>query len=115
MPALAALILCAILVFAPVVIADHVELPELKTVGYSVFIGLVMAMLGYAKSDPLESFAPEKFLITPITGIFAGVAMAFLGYSYGEALTWLGNLGVLALIEFAGKAIVRRYWATQPG
>jgi hypothetical protein len=115
LPAIAALMLCVILIFGPVVIADHVDLPELKVIGYSVFVGVLMAYLGYAKSQPMEAFDAEKFIITPITGVFAGIAIAFFGYSYAEALTWLANIGVLALVEFAGKAIVRRFWATQPG
>ena len=114
MPAIAALLLCVLLVAAPVVIGELEELPELKAIGYSVLVGVFMAFLGYLKTDPLEAFSPELFVTTPITGVFAGIVMAFWNVDYANALTWLTTAGVLALIEFAGKAIVRRLWVS-PG
>jgi len=110
MPVSVAMALCIILIFAPVVLGDYAELPELKAVGYSVCIGVFIAFLGYAKTDPLESFNAVHFVVTPITGIFTGIVMVYLNYSYAEAITWLANAGVLVLLDFIGKALVRRFW-----
>jgi len=114
MPAVVALVLCLVLVFGPLAIGEIADFPELKTVGYSVFVGVVFAFLGYLKTDPqVEDFDAEKFVITPITGLFVGFAMAFYGLDYTNAIIWLANIGVLSLIEFAGKALVRRLWASE--
>ena len=114
MPAWVALLLCVILVAAPIIIGEIEEIPSFKAVGYSVLVGIVMAFLGYIKTNPLEAFSPEHFVVTPITGVFAGVVMVFLKVDFGNAIVWLATAGALALIEFAGKAIVRRLWAGSP-
>jgi ABC-type Mn2+/Zn2+ transport system permease subunit len=108
MPLSVALLLILVLTFGPILIADRVNMPTLSAIGYSVFIGVIYAFLGYAKST--EPFDPEKFVITPISGAFAGIVMAYYGLPYSEAITWLANAGVLSLIEFVGKALVRRFW-----
>lgn len=110
MPISVAMALCIILIFAPVVLGEYASFPELKVIGYSVCIGVFVAFLGYAKTDPIENFDPVHFVVTPISGIATGVVMAFLGYDYSEAITWMANTGVLVLIEFIGKALVRRFW-----
>lgn len=111
MPAIVALALCVILVFAPVVLGDYAEFPELKVIGYSVLIGVFIAFVGYAKTDPFEPFDAVHFLVTPLTGIFAGMIMAVLKVSYSEALTWLANAGIITLLDYVGKALVRRFWS----
>jgi len=94
-------------------IGEVQEIPELKVIGYSVTIGVVMAFLGYAKSsNPNEQFSPQKLVITPITGALAGIVMVIWKLDYGSALVWMANTGVLTWIEFIGKAVVRRFWAT---
>lgn len=110
MPVAVAMALCIILVFAPVVLGDYAELPELKVVGYSVCIGVFIAFLGYAKTNPLEHFDPVHFIVTPITGLLAGIVMVFFNVDYSEAQTWMANAGVLFLLDFIGKALVRRFW-----
>lgn len=110
MPVVVAAVLVLVLVFGPLIMADHVSLPELRAIGYSVFLGVLMALLGYAKAPATESFDPEKFLITPLTGVLAGLVMGLYGYSYSAAITWLANAGVLSLVELLGKALVRRFW-----
>ena len=114
MPAIVALLLCVLLVAAPLVIGEIEDVPELTAVGYSVLVGVFMAFLGYLKTNPLEAFSPELFVTTPVTGVFAGVVMAFFKVDYAAAMTWLATAGALALIEFVGKAVVRRLWASPP-
>lgn len=112
MPAVAAAFLILVLVFGPIAIGQVQELPQLKAIGYSVFIGVIIAFLGFAKSsNPNEQFSPDKLVITPITGLFAGIVMAFWQLDYSSAFVWMANTGVLTWIEFVGKAIVRRLWA----
>jgi len=109
MPLAVAVLLIVVLVFGPAYIGSQVNMPELTAISYSVFLGVIYALMGYAKSMG-EAFDPEKFIVTPITGVFAGIVMAYYGLPYSEALTWLANAGVLSLIEFVGKALVRRFW-----
>jgi len=109
MPAWAAAIFIFILLFAPLILGEITQLPTFKAMAYSVLIGIFMAFMGYFKTQG-ETFDPEKFLITPLTGAFAGLVMAFYGYDYTHAVTWLANAGVLSLIEIVGKAMVRRLW-----
>jgi len=99
-----------VLVFAPILIDQTVDIQnfDLATIGYSTFIGVVIAFFGYAKSG--EPFSPEKFVITPITGCITGVVMGLYGFDYSQAQIWLQNAGVLSLVEIVGKAIVRRLW-----
>lgn len=112
MPVVVAMALCVILVFAPVVLGDYAEMPKLEVVGYSVFIGVFIAFAGYGKTDPNEPFDAMHFIVTPITGVFAGVIMALLKVSYSEALTWLANAGVVVILDYVGKALVRRFWSS---
>jgi len=113
MPLIAALSFIVVLTFGPILIGEVQDIAELKVIGYSVTIGVVIAFLGYAKSsDPNQPFSPEKLVITPLTGALAGIVMAFWKVDYGSALVWMANTGVLTWIEFIGKAVVRRFWAT---
>ena len=110
MPAAIAAFFVIILMFAPLLIDQtvHVENFDFAAIGYSTFIGVVIAFFGYAKSG--EPFDPEKFIITPIVGAITGVVMGIYGFDYTTAQTWLQNAGVLSLVEIIGKAIVRRLW-----
>ena len=110
MPTAIAAFFVIILMFAPLLIDQtvHVENFDFAAIGYSTFIGVVIAFFGYAKSG--EPFDPEKFIITPIVGAITGVVMGIYGFDYSQAQIWLQNAGVLSLVEIVGKAIVRRLW-----
>ncbi len=112
LPLATAVLFILVLSFGPILIGEAQNIPEAKTIGYSVTIGVVIAFLGYAKSsNPEEQFSPDKLIITPITGLFAGIVMAFWQVGYSSALVWMANTGVLTWIEFVGKAVVRKFWA----
>jgi hypothetical protein len=70
---------------------------------------VLLAFLGYAKAPTAEPFDPEKFMITPLTGVLAGIVIALYGLDYVNASAWLANAGAIELIEIVGKSLVRRF------
>ncbi|RLC79217.1 MAG: hypothetical protein DRI61_08415, partial [Chloroflexi bacterium] len=63
MPLAVAVLLIVVLVFGPAYIGSQVNMPELTAISYSVFLGVIYALMGYAKSMG-EAFDPEKFIVT---------------------------------------------------
>jgi len=69
--------------------------------------GLMIAALGYGKNHTVEDFDPEKFFKTCIFGIVVGGLAGSMGVSYDQALTWLGQTGLIVILQWAGTMIWR--------
>jgi hypothetical protein len=90
------------------VIDFNVVLAALLNAFYGALCGAAVALLGYAKSSSVESFEPKKAIQTVIVGAVVGVASTQLGFTYQQAYEWCANMGVLTLVEYIKKAIIRR-------
>jgi len=70
--------------------------------------GAVTALLGYAKSVTVEKFNPKKALQTVVVGAVIGGVSGYYGWSYSRAEEWATNVGLITLVEYLKKAILRR-------
>ena len=95
---------------ARLLVRDRYQLPAAENIGVTVMLGSIIAFLGHIKSKSPEEFDPGKFVVTPIVGAIVGIMAAQCGYTYAQTVTWLITSGFMLWIEYAGKAIVRRFW-----
>jgi len=80
----------------------------LWSVAMGMLLGILTAALGYLKGTTLEKADWEKFGVTVVLGAVIGVVMGFFGWGYDQAYQWLFGMGIIAVIENAGKLLVRR-------
>ena len=78
--------------------------------------GIATAVLGYLKSCTIETFDNEKFITTVIWGACVGILMGYYGWDYTQSYQFLISMGLVAVIDMAGKVIYRRissWWASR--
>ena len=80
----------------------------MKTVLAGAVSGAVTALLGYAKNSTTEDFEPKKALQTIIVGAVVGGIAGYYGWTYTQAYEWAGSMGIITIVEYAKKAILRR-------
>jgi len=69
--------------------------------------GLMISALGYAKNVTSETFDPGKFAQTCVVGAIVGGVGGEMGLSYADAQSWCASSGLIVIIEYIKKAIVR--------
>ena len=69
--------------------------------------GIVISLLGYLKSSTVESFSPRKMLQTVVVGAVVGGVSGFYGRTYEEAYEWCANMGIITVVEYVKKAVIR--------
>lgn len=84
----------------------------LEAQGFAVITAVISALIyavgGYLKNIEPEKFDAEKFFVTIIIAVLVGSISYYLGISYDTATQILISAGLIAYIEFWGKAIYRR-------
>ena len=70
--------------------------------------GAITSLLGYAKSSTVEDFDPKKALQTVVVGGIVGGVAGCEGWAYDQAYQWASTVGLLTLVEYAKKAVLRR-------
>lgn len=69
--------------------------------------GILTAILGYFKSSG-EVFDTKKALQTVVIGGTVGGIAGLYGWSYQEAYQWASTVGIITLVEYIKKGILRR-------
>lgn len=103
----------AIIVVATLVLALVPELLALDNVSVSlvlkgIFLGVLMSVAGYAKSENLETFDYVKMAITVITGAISGIFVYVLGWTPADVEAWFTQSGIVLWIEWLLKILFRR-------
>jgi len=80
----------------------------IKTLIIGAVCGAITAFLGYAKSSTVETFDWKKAGQTIILGAVIGGISGYYGWTYEKAEEWAGNVGIVSLVEFIKKSIIRR-------
>jgi len=70
--------------------------------------GAIVSLLGYAKSSKVETFDPRKATQTVIVGAVIGGFAGYYGWTYQQAYEWASSMGIITIIEYVKKAILRR-------
>ena len=77
-------------------------------IGAGVANGIILAVLGYAKSKPEgEEFDKNKLVQTVVVGGVVGGIAGYSGITYTQSYEWLSTMGAVGLIEYGKKAIWR--------
>jgi hypothetical protein len=71
--------------------------------------GVSVAVGGYLKNAGAE-FSWRNFGETVVEGAIVGGVAGALGVSYAAAQDYLVSIGVVTLIDYAKKTLVRRVW-----
>jgi len=80
----------------------------LVAIGAGTVSGIMTAALGYAKTvGKAEKFDDRKFLQTCIVGGIVGGIGGEMGMSYTEAYAWASTVGLVTIIEYIKKTIIR--------
>jgi len=69
--------------------------------------GAITCLLGYAKSITVEKFDPRKARQTIIVGAVVGGIAGFYGWTYARAETWAASVGIITMIEYVKKSLIR--------
>ena len=86
----------------------EVVIGTIKGILAGAICGAITALLGYAKSSTKEDFNPKKARQTIIVGAVIGGIAGYQGWTYQQAYEWAGSTGVIVLVEYIKKAILRR-------
>lgn len=81
---------------------------EIKAIIQGIFVGIVMALAGYAKTTTPEEFDFGKFFTTVVVGGLSGLFTLGLGMSPENFQTWLTQSGIVIWIEYIIKIFIRR-------
>jgi len=80
----------------------------IETVLIGIGSGFIAALIGYMKSMTTEQFDLSKFMPALMLGAVIGGIMAYANVPYDQAYQIGVCAGLVALIENAAKAIVRK-------
>jgi len=78
-----------------------------QTILSGVLSGITIAFFGYAKSVTEEGFDPKKALQTMFIGAVVGGVAGYYGWTYEQAYEWLSSMGLITVIEYVKKALIR--------
>jgi len=78
-----------------------------ETIVKGALNGVIIALLGYAKSSTSESFSSEKAVQTMIVGAFIGGIAGYYGWTYARAYEWAATMGFITIFEYVKKAVWR--------
>jgi len=70
--------------------------------------GVGVAVAGYWKTEEKEKANYVKLAETAFVGAIVGGVGGFLGLNYNNAFTYVTNTGLITIIQYTGKIIVRK-------
>ena len=71
--------------------------------------GLVIALLGYAKSAKAEDFDWQKFGLTTLVGAIIGAIAGFMGTTYDATMQMTLFAGITTVVDNVIKAVYRLF------
>jgi len=84
--------------------------PLLQTESIALFIAMIYAVIG-KWANKGEDFEFRKFAYTLFIASIAGLIVGLTGWSFSDAMTWLGNIGLIYVI---GKLFKIAYTIVEP-